>query len=227
MSSRSVMPGELVTKVPEDGNLRLGSGTSQCGNKIQTTKAGVLRQTSTKSLERFWVETKHQRYVPSLDDLVLGIIVDSHVENFAVDVGGPVLAQLPILDFNGATRRNRPLLRYGDVVYARVTQAHPDIDPVITCVDNNRKASQGLGPLKGGYALRCTTGFSRDLLSKSSEASEVLTRIGEHFQYECCIGVNGMLWIKGEKNKDTLLIKNLLLNPDAIEKLEQHHEESD
>ena len=61
------------------------------------------------------------------------------MKNFTVDVGGPVLAQLPILDFNGATRRNRPILRHGDVVYARVTLAHRDIDPIISCIDNNAK----------------------------------------------------------------------------------------
>ena len=35
----------------------------------------------------------------------------------------------------GATRRNRPSLAPGDLVYARVTAASRDADPEITCTD--------------------------------------------------------------------------------------------
>ena len=42
------------------------------------TKAGKLKQS--KAPKRFWVETKHQRYVPALDDLIVGIVIDVHAE---------------------------------------------------------------------------------------------------------------------------------------------------
>ena len=59
--------------------------------------------------------------------------------------------------------------------------------------------------------MRCTTGCARDLLSNNSDFS-VLHLLGEHFQYECCMGVNGACWIKGENNRETILIKNAIQN---------------
>ena len=49
------------------------------------------------------------------------------------------------------------------------------------------------------------------MLSNNSDSS-VLHLLGEHFQYECCMGVNGVCWIKGENNRETILIKNAIQN---------------
>ena len=56
-------------------------------------------------------------------------------QNFVVDINGPFPALLPLLSFEGATKRNRPNLKAGDVVYARVAAASRDMEPVLTCVD--------------------------------------------------------------------------------------------
>jgi exosome complex component RRP40 len=56
-------------------------------------------------------------------------------QNFIVDINGPFSALLPQLSFEGATKRNRPNLKPGDVVYARVAAASRDMEPVLTCVD--------------------------------------------------------------------------------------------
>ena len=42
---------------------------------------------------------------------MIGIITEKYGENFAVDIGGPFTATLPVLSFEGATRRNRPNLQ--------------------------------------------------------------------------------------------------------------------
>ena len=217
------LPGEVLWTLPEDGGggttVRLGSGTTMDGGAVKSTKAGLLRRRDNP--KRFWVERRHQRYVPSLEDLVVGIVMEAHGENFAVDIGGPCLAQLPILDFTGATRRNRPMLRYGDVVYARVTLADRDIDPTISCVDASVGRSKGLGPLKGGLTLKCATGCARDLLAGaegSGQEDSVLSLLGGHLHYECCLGVNGLVWVKGETHAETILVRNAIQNYETIER---------
>ncbi|CDP21185.1 unnamed protein product [Coffea canephora] len=55
-----------------------------------------------------WVESSQKRYVPCAGDTVLGIVVDSRSDNFLVDIKGPTLAFLPVLAFEGGTRRNIP-----------------------------------------------------------------------------------------------------------------------
>ena len=74
---------------------------------IRTTKAGTLKQQGKREVKRFWVETRHQRYVPSMDDLVVGIVMECHGETYSVDVGGPQAALLPILGFEGADAKEQ------------------------------------------------------------------------------------------------------------------------
>ena len=68
-------------------------------------------------------------------DAVVGAVVERHSDAYNVDLGGPFTAVLPALAFEGATRRNRPNLAQGDLVYARVTAASRDADPEIACTD--------------------------------------------------------------------------------------------
>ncbi len=85
------------------------------------------------------------RYIPVEGEVVVGFVTERHSENFIVDINGPFSALLPQLSFEGATKRNRPNLRAGDVVYARVASASRDMEPVLTCVD-----AAGESALDGG-----------------------------------------------------------------------------
>jgi exosome complex component RRP40 len=67
--------------------------------------------------------------------MVVGICIDRFYDSNSIDIGGPFPAVLPALAFEGATRRNRPNLNVGDLVYARVVSAPRDADPEIVCMD--------------------------------------------------------------------------------------------
>ena len=60
------------------------------------------------------------RYIPVVDDVVIGVIVSRHAENYKVDVGTSSNVQLDALAFDGASKRNKPNLQVGDILYARV-----------------------------------------------------------------------------------------------------------
>ena len=79
------------------------------------------------------------RYIPCVGDNVIGIVIERHGENLALDIGGPFPAVLNSLAFEGATRRNRPKLGEGDLVYARVTLAHKDVDTELSCTEVSGK----------------------------------------------------------------------------------------
>lgn len=51
---------------------------------------------------------------------MIGVIVSRHAENYKVDVGTSSNVQLDALAFDGASKRNKPNLQVGDIVYARV-----------------------------------------------------------------------------------------------------------
>ena len=67
------------------------------------------------------------------------MVVERHSDNLILDIGGPFQAVLNSLAFEGATRRNRPKLSEGDLVYARVTLAHKDVDTELSCIEASGK----------------------------------------------------------------------------------------
>eukprot|EP00750_Incisomonas_marina_P006121 INCI14330.1.p2 GENE.INCI14330.1~~INCI14330.1.p2 ORF type:complete len:248 (-),score=47.56 INCI14330.1:2405-3061(-) len=110
---------------------------------ITATKAGVFRF---RPKNRFWVENNQKRYVPVTDDVVIGVVASRHAENYKVDVGTSSLVQLDALAFDGASKRNKPNLQVGDVVYARVILANCDVEPEISCAVSERSGKKnGLG----------------------------------------------------------------------------------
>lgn len=64
---------------------------------------------------------------------MLGIVTARPGEYFRVDIGGPDLAQLSFLSFEGATKRNRPAVKIGDLIYCQVTLCAKNLEPEVGC----------------------------------------------------------------------------------------------
>ncbi|KAJ6765261.1 EXOSOME COMPLEX COMPONENT RRP40 [Salix koriyanagi] len=71
-----VVPGDVVVDLSSMTNqtIKLGGGLRQDCDAISVMKAGKLRFTKPN---KYWVETSQKRYVPCVEDSVLGIVVDS------------------------------------------------------------------------------------------------------------------------------------------------------
>eukprot|EP00882_Tetradesmus_deserticola_P002813 GHRQ01002990.1.p2 GENE.GHRQ01002990.1~~GHRQ01002990.1.p2 ORF type:complete len:233 (+),score=64.67 GHRQ01002990.1:673-1371(+) len=205
-----VAPGDAVQALPPSGSVRIGPGLRAEGSYVVAQKCGVVRQTRNGKL---WLESKQKRYIPAEEDLVVGVITDRRGENFVVDIGGPFTAQLPMLSFEGATRRNRPNLAAGDLVYARVTTANRDMDPELSCVDAQGKSS-GFGALKGGFVLQCGLGHARALLARPP--APVLAAVGAKLQFELAVGLNGRVWLDSSSCATTVKIANLLQHAQGV-----------
>jgi len=72
---------------------------------------------------------------------VVGLITERYGDSWTVDIRGPFSAKLDALAFEGVTRRSRPNLHPGDLVYARVTAAPRDTDPELVCKDDSGQVS--------------------------------------------------------------------------------------
>ncbi len=124
-----VMPGEVIGKVDPAKTTKIGIGVIQNQENLIATKCGILRSKG----NHVWVDNRQKRvrtplqdhnlvispcsklspsqYVPVMEDMVLGVVLEKHVENAKVDLGSAVPAVLPMLAFEGATRKNRPNLQ--------------------------------------------------------------------------------------------------------------------
>jgi exosome complex component RRP40 len=113
------------------------------------------------------------------------------------------------LEFEGATKRNRPVLKPGALVYVRITSTV--LDPILSCklgpkdVGAPRKdwmTQEGLyGELKGGALQKIPLGLARELLQ---------------LPFEVCIGCNGFLWIHSPQPAFMILVANAILNSQVL-----------
>ena len=145
----------------------------------------------------WWVESTGQRYVPSANDHVIGQVTNRGAESFAVSLFAAHSATLSALAFEGATRRNRPALAIGALVYARVVGAQLWAEPEISCVDAVSGKSGGLGALKSEDGVAMLWPVSLALAQSLTRAEHTLfARIAAHFPLEVAVGQNGLVWVR-------------------------------
>jgi len=195
-----VVPGDHILHLPETGVIRVGTGLHDDGTSLTATKTGVLLEAKGGKI---WVASRQKRYIPSPDEPVLGTVQSKFSEYYEVDIGGPFTALLPVLAFDGATRRNRPNLKEGDLVYCRVDTAHRDMQPTLACTDGAGRAA-GFGPLKGGYQFACSTAQTRALLG--NPPPPVLLALGRSLQFELAVGLNGRVWVDAASPQIAVLV---------------------
>ena len=68
---------------------------------------------------------------------MVGIIEEKLSEYYRVNIFSGTTAMLGRLSFEGATKRNKPELKRGDLIYARVALAHKDLETELTCVSSS------------------------------------------------------------------------------------------
>ena len=240
MASLFCLPGDLLQEADADGErTRVGGGvavlqpppSSSAPVRLMATRRGRARLAAPAPARKkrraggegaCWVEpAARSRYAAQPGDHVVGAVVQVQSDQFVVDVGGAHSAVLPALSFEGATRRNRPQLRAGSLVFARVASAGRDAEPELSCVDEDgRLGAAGFGELAGaghGYVLRVPAGAARALLGAAAAAEEApgapgaelgrrLRALGEATPFEMVVGANGRVWLSAGSAGDVLRV---------------------
>lgn len=178
-------------------------------------------------------------------DRVIGIIADqkASAEYYRVNIFGSHPALLHVLSFEGATKRNRPYLDPGCLIYCRVVKGFGGgrMDPEVSCKvggsgndtgkaiynDQEEEHDDGgaarkdwmtnegtYGPLTGGTSFRISLGLARQLLLPNNAALAALDKSGVPF--EIAIGVNGMVWVNSPAGEITIMILNAIKNSEVM-----------
>ncbi|KAK2463315.1 hypothetical protein APHAL10511_004626 [Amanita phalloides] len=219
-----IFPGERVPA--SHVNLKLGPGLLQTTNPDSTpsdvgtkdkpfiiaTKAGELKQSANG--KQWWVDNNSRRYVPALQESVVGVVTQRLGETYRVDIGSAHHATLDALAFEGATKRSRPNLKVGSLIYARVSLAHKDMEPELECYDAQTRKAEGFGELKGGFVVRCSLKMCRNLMDPKHF---LLPMLGSKFPVEIAIGMNGRVWINAKEARHTIAILRCIqaVDPDG------------
>ncbi|KAL5021639.1 hypothetical protein ScPMuIL_000794 [Solemya velum] len=203
-----VLPGDILTDLSESeisSKIIIGPGLRQEADEIIVSKPGLLRL---KKPNVYWVDCQQKRYVPERGDTVIGVVTAKAGDAFRVDVGGSELATLSYLGFEGATKRNRPDVKVGDIINTKFLVANKDMEPELVCIDSQGRSS-GMGVIgrDGGYMFQCSLNLVRKLLSPECVLMKLL---GRTMPFELAAGMNGRLWIKARSPKQTIFIANAI-----------------
>lgn len=216
-----VLPGQdlLPYQLPQSTTSRtltLGPGLRFTPpSTITTTIAGELCSDSRKNA--LWIESLNSgRYLPSVGDLVIATVHHSSTDTYHCSLTPHTpLALLGQLSFEGATKKTRPQLGSGALVYARVSKADKWSDVEIECVNPSTGKSDGMGPLKGGMLFDVTNSFARRLMMGAGKGGVVLLEeIGDKVRFEVAVGRNGRVWVDAGSVGEVVKIGSLLKDAD-------------
>jgi len=127
-------------------------------------------------------------------------------------------ATLPHLSFEGATKKTRPQLAQGALVYARVTLANKHMDPEMECVSSSTGKSEGLGPLTGGMMFNVSPGMARRLMLGNpvvqGELGVLRDLSSANLAFEIAVGRNGKVWVNSKSIKTTMAVGRAIQETD-------------
>ncbi|KAF5299411.1 hypothetical protein FQA39_LY11557 [Lamprigera yunnana] len=195
-----VVPGDVIKSLSSANGITLtgpGLHSHEEPNCLLVTRAGTL---CFKVPNIYWVEGLQQHYYPKRGDLVVGIVTKKAGNVLKMDIGSSELACLPLLGFEGATKKQKPDLQVGDVVYARLLTAHREMESELVCVDSYYKAGK-LGPLSSdGFVMTLSLNFISRILNVKCA---LLRTLAKRYKYEIAVGMNGKWW--GSKEVQPIL----------------------
>ncbi|KAK8089248.1 Exosome complex component rrp4 [Apiospora hydei] len=200
--SSIMTPGEIIT---DDPQWMRGHGTyvipGASSNTILSSVAGTLAKTN-KLLS---VRPLRARYMPEIGDLVVGRIVEVQAKRWRVDVGGTLLAQLPLSAINlpgGIQRRRtetdelqiRTFFSEGELLVAEVQQLYNDGAAVL------HTRSLKYGKLRNGVFMSVTgTGGGGGVVRARRQAFTLdisgTDEVSGSEKIDVLLGVNGYIWI--------------------------------
>lgn len=207
-----VLPGDHIDELQIDAikeAVIIGPGLRVHSNNVYAVKCGILKKKPGSKPDYYYVDCFHQkRYIPARAEEVLGVVTNKSGDIFKVDIGSSEQASLSYLAFEGATKKNRPDVQVGDLVFAKLLVASRDMEPEVVCVDSYGKEGK-LRPISdGGFSFSCSLKLIRKILKPDFPLFETL---GKEICYEVSVGMNGKVWVKASSTAHTIAVCNAIL----------------
>jgi len=218
------LPGDVAFQLEKGSTTRIRGGLMRSSNVVIATRPGPLFTEHSPKGPISCVESTYNRYIPKLEDPVIGIVTRRNAENYTIDIGSVHSAILPALAFDGASKRIHPNLTVGSIIFARVTGASKDLDPELSCASSTLLYKKDwvtdlgiFGELKGGYIFKVSSATIRRLIDPNCH---VTTTLGKYFPFEIAVGKNALVWVKTSQTVNTVIVANVIQRSDTLAKQE-------
>ena len=193
-----VIPGQ---ELAEGLDYLPGQGTFREDNKIIANYLGLL-----STNERFIkVIPLTGRYMPKVDDVVIGRVLEIGFYGWSVDIGSAYPATLSIRDATEFIDKEEDLTKYydyGDIIAARVNKVTR-----YKSIDITTKGP-GLRKLIGGKVIEVTPSKVPRMIGKQGS---MISMIKDYTGCNLLVGQNGKVWVKGTSlEKENLVTKMIM-----------------
>jgi len=187
-----VAPGDLLA----EGDYTSGDSTHKEGNKIYASRLGVVYYEE----KIVSIAALRAVYVPSIDDLVVGKIVEVNLNGWTVDICAPYSAILQASDVLNRFKPQRDdlsrIFDVGDLLLAKVATYDRTRDPLLTVREH------GLGKISRGQIVKVTpTKIPRVIGKKGS----MINMLKKETNCRIAVGQNGLIIVEGERPADERL----------------------
>ena len=162
-----ILAGETIPELNEK-KIRIDNATNTLNYSSKkgysAAKTGHLVLSKLKEGKKTHVDVsvsskESNLFFPKHNDVVIGQVTSKNFEQYTLDIGSACTAVLASIDFEGATRKLKPTVNVGDLIYARIKQpVNKFYKPVLTCIHPTCKKGWNsgeayFGPLKGGFLI--------------------------------------------------------------------------
>ena len=191
-----VIPGEVIAK-GED--YLPGEGTEKRGDEIVTTRYGLAEESN----RLIKVIALSGIYQPRRGNVVIGKVENITFYGWVIDLDCPEHAFLPLQEVPKYIDNNRlnELLDIEDMVVAKI------IGVTSRGIDLTIK-SRGLGRIDEGIILKINSNKVPRIIGKEGSMINLMKK---ESGCNITVGQNGLIWIKGDKIEDELLVKKAIM----------------
>ena len=190
-----VIPGEVIFK-GED--YLPGEGTEKRGDEIVAIRYGLAEE-SNKLVK---VISLSGVYQPRRGNVVIGRVENLTFYGWVIDIDSPEGAFLPLQEVPGFVSKDglAEIMDIGDMVAAKIIGiGGRGIDLTIKL--------RGLGKIEDGLIIKINSNKVPRVIGKEGS---MINLIKEESGCNITVGQNGLIWIKGNKIEDELLVKRAI-----------------
>lgn len=190
-----VLPGELID---ERKGRKVGTGVFLEDDKIFSKVLGIPRIDENE----IYVIPLSGVYVPKVGDRIVGLIEETEISGWSVDINSPYTAFLPISEAvdEFVDRDRTDLSKYfdiGDFIYCRVSKVTKNKNVQVSMDDFTAKK------LTNGTIIKVTPTKIPRIIGK---AGSMINLIKDKTGCELMTGQNGIVWIRGENKEKAIEI---------------------
>lgn len=210
---RFVIPGEVVAR----GNMRAETNVMRVGDKIVSTRVGMAEVAH----DAVRVVPLSGPYIPRIDDLVVGKIIDYSAFAWEADINSCFFGILPAQsvfgrDYSPAKDSLTDKLAVGDMIAAKVIAFDRTRDPLLSI------SGPGLGRIPRGQTVKISPAKVPRLIGKKGS---MIRTIEQGSNCRMLIGQNGVVVIVGASEdvlravKAVHLVEEQAHSPDLTERV--------